>query len=116
MDKTGTLTLGTPQVVDVKTFNGKTEAQVITLAVLAEKFSEHPLAKAVLEKANEQGICTDDPSNFEVIPGQGRYRQLPRQRSLSWKRKTTSNQKSYPRSTSTRESNPAEGAWKNSFF
>lgn len=71
LDKTGTLTLGSPQVVDVKTFNGKSEAQVITLAALAEKFSEHPLAKAVLEKANKQGICTEDPSNFEVLPGQG---------------------------------------------
>jgi Cd2+/Zn2+-exporting ATPase len=71
LDKTGTLTLGSPQVVDVKTFSGKTEAQVITLAALAEKFSEHPLAKAVLEKANKQGICTEDPSSFEVLPGQG---------------------------------------------
>jgi Cd2+/Zn2+-exporting ATPase len=71
LDKTGTLTLGSPQVVDVKTFNGKSEAQVITLAALAEKFSEHPLAKAVLEKANRQGICTADPSSFEVLPGQG---------------------------------------------
>ena len=71
LDKTGTLTLGSPQVVGVKTFNGKTETQVITLAALAEKFSEHPLAKAILEKANKQGICTDDPSNFEALPGQG---------------------------------------------
>jgi Zn2+/Cd2+-exporting ATPase len=71
LDKTGTLTLGSPQVVEVKTFNGKTEAQVITLAALAEKFSEHPLAKAVLEKASQLGICTADPSNFEVLPGQG---------------------------------------------
>ncbi|HSV50050.1 MAG TPA: HAD-IC family P-type ATPase, partial [Candidatus Acidoferrales bacterium] len=71
LDKTGTLTLGAPQVVDVKTFNGKTETQVISLAARAEKFSEHPLAKAVLEKANTYGICPDDPSNFEVLPGQG---------------------------------------------
>ncbi|MCW4029864.1 MAG: cation-translocating P-type ATPase [Candidatus Bathyarchaeota archaeon] len=71
LDKTGTLTLGTPQVVDIKTFNGKSEAQVITLAALAEKFSEHPLAKAVLEKASTEGICPQDPSTFEVFPGQG---------------------------------------------
>jgi Cu+-exporting ATPase len=71
LDKTGTLTLGSPQVVEVKTFNGKSEAQIITLAALAEKFSEHPLAKAVLEKANKQGICTPDPSSFEALPGQG---------------------------------------------
>jgi Cd2+/Zn2+-exporting ATPase len=71
LDKTGTLTLGSPQVVDIKTFNGKTEAEIITLAALAEKFSEHPLAKAVLEKANQLGICTADPSSFEVLPGQG---------------------------------------------
>ena len=58
-------------MVDVKTFNGKSEAHVITLAALAEKFSEHPLAKAVLDKATKDGICTADPSSFEVLPGQG---------------------------------------------
>jgi len=71
LDKTGTLTLGTPQVVDIETFNGKTESDVISLAALAEKFSEHPLAKAVLEKATKLGICTEDPHSFEVLPGQG---------------------------------------------
>lgn len=71
LDKTGTLTLGTPQVVDVKTFNSKTEAQVIALAAAAEKFSEHLLAKAILDRASKEGICTQDPANFTVIPGQG---------------------------------------------
>jgi copper-(or silver)-translocating P-type ATPase len=71
LDKTGTLTLGTPQVVDVKTFNGKTGAQVITLAAAAEKFSEHPLAKAILDYANKEGICVVDPTGFQVLPGQG---------------------------------------------
>ena len=60
LDKTGTLTLGLPQVVEVKTFNCKSKAKVITLAALAEKFSKHPLAKAVLEEANKQGVCTAD--------------------------------------------------------
>jgi heavy metal translocating P-type ATPase len=71
LDKTGTLTLGIPQVVEIKTYKGKTEAQVIELAAVAEKFSEHPLAKAVLARAINQGICTADPTNFEVLPGQG---------------------------------------------
>jgi heavy metal translocating P-type ATPase len=71
LDKTGTLTLGTPQVVDVKVFNGKTGSQVIALAAIAEKFSEHPLAKAVLDRASKEGICTQDPTNFKVLPGQG---------------------------------------------
>lgn len=71
LDKTGTLTLGSPKVVEIRGFNGKSEEQVMMLAALAEKFSEHHLAKSVLEKASELGITAPDPSRFSVLPGLG---------------------------------------------
>jgi len=71
LDKTGTLTLGKPKVMDVTSFEGRTEAQVIALAAVAEKFSEHSFSKAILEKAKELGITAADPTDFEVMPGEG---------------------------------------------
>jgi len=71
LDKTGTITLGSPRVVEVKSFNGMSEKQIVTMAAIAEKFSEHPLARAVMEKANELGICPPDPMDFRAVPGQG---------------------------------------------
>ena len=71
LDKTGTLTLGSPRVVETTSFAGRTDGQVIELAAVAEKFSEHHLAKAVLEKAVDMCLSVPDPSSFEVLPGQG---------------------------------------------
>jgi Cd2+/Zn2+-exporting ATPase len=71
LDKTGTLTLGTPKVMDVMSFDGKTEVEVVRLAAVAEKFSEHPLSRAIAEKANELGIMVADPTDFDVKVGQG---------------------------------------------
>jgi len=71
LDKTGTLTLGTPKVMDVMSFDGKTEVEVVRLAAVAEKFSEHPLSRAIAEKAHELGIMVADPTDFEVKVGQG---------------------------------------------
>jgi len=71
LDKTGTITLGLPKVVEVKSFNGVSDVKVVELSAVAEKFSEHPLAKAVLEKARELHLPVGDPLSFEVLPGQG---------------------------------------------
>ncbi len=70
-DKTGTLTAGQPKVVDVKTFGKYSEGDIIKFAAIAEKFSEHPLSKAVLAKAAEMRIEVSDPKDFKTIPGQG---------------------------------------------
>ena len=70
MDKTGTVTLGRLDVVDVKGF-GYDESEVLRLAATAEKLSEHPIAKAVLRKANAMNVETENPKNFEVRPGLG---------------------------------------------
>jgi P-type Cu+ transporter len=70
-DKTGTLTAGEPKVVEIKTFGKYSEEDTIKYAAIAEKFSEHPLSKAVMAKASEMGIAVPDPKDFKTIPGHG---------------------------------------------
>jgi heavy metal translocating P-type ATPase len=70
-DKTGTLTIGQPKVVEVKTFGNYSEEDAIKYAAIAEKFSEHPLSKAIIAKATELNLKIPDPTDFKTIPGQG---------------------------------------------
>ena len=70
-DKTGTLTIGEPRVIEIKTFGNYSEADTIKYAAIAEKFSEHPLSKAITSKATEMGMKIPDPTDFKTIPGQG---------------------------------------------
>ncbi len=70
-DKTGTLTHGKPEVSEVKSFGDVGEKELVRQAAIAEKFSEHPLARAVLRKAEELGVDVPDPSSFEAVPGHG---------------------------------------------
>lgn len=70
-DKTGTLTVGAPRVSSVYALNGFSEEQLLKLAGSAEKRSEHPLAKAVLERCSELGLEPLEPGYFEHIPGMG---------------------------------------------
>jgi len=70
-DKTGTLTRGKPEVSEVKSFGELDEHEVVRQAATAEKFSEHPLAQAVLRKAEVLGLDVPDPTNFEAVPGHG---------------------------------------------
>ena len=69
-DKTGTLTEGKPQVTDIVCVDG-TEEKILEIASIAEKNSEHPLAKAILQKAREKNISVSDPDDFNIIPGKG---------------------------------------------
>jgi Cd2+/Zn2+-exporting ATPase len=71
MDKTGTLTLGKPKVVEVKAFNGVDEKEVLYWAAIAEKRSEHPLARAVTDKAETLGLSIPHPDSFENFRGKG---------------------------------------------
>ncbi len=66
-DKTGTITMGKPVVTDIV----GDEAAVLTLAASLEYSSEHPLAAAILEKANEQDIKLKKTSQFKAIEGKG---------------------------------------------
>ncbi len=71
VDKTGTLTLGQPQVTDVIALNGLSRAEILTLAASAERYSEHPLAEAVRALARNEKIELVEPQDFESVPGQG---------------------------------------------
>jgi heavy metal translocating P-type ATPase len=71
LDKTGTLTFGTPQIREVVSANGFGERQIIAAASIAERKSEHPLAKAVVARATELAIPLVDPDEFSYTPGRG---------------------------------------------
>jgi Cu+-exporting ATPase len=70
-DKTGTLTEGKPSVTDIIPAPGKTEKELVRLAAIAEKRSEHPLARTILEKAKSQLLDVPEPSDFAAIEGKG---------------------------------------------
>ena len=71
LDKTGTLTFGTPQIREVISANGFREQQIIAAASIAERKSEHPLAKAVMARAMELAIPLAEPDEFSYTPGRG---------------------------------------------
>jgi heavy metal translocating P-type ATPase len=71
IDKTGTLTIGEPEVVEIRTPNNFSESEVVKYAAIAEKFSEHPISKAVTAKAAELAISVPDPTEFKIVPGRG---------------------------------------------
>ncbi|OED12673.1 MULTISPECIES: heavy metal translocating P-type ATPase [Methanosarcina] len=70
-DKTGTLTHGEPKLASVITLNNNKDEDLLLLAAIAEKFSEHPLGKAVVKAAEEKGFLIQDPESFESISGTG---------------------------------------------
>ena len=61
LDKTGTLTFGTPEVVDVHTVEGVLLASLLQAAATAESRSEHPVARAILKEASKMGISGEEP-------------------------------------------------------
>jgi len=71
LDKTGTLTFGTPQIREVVSADGFTERQIIAAANIAERKSEHPLAKAIIARAIELAIPVVEPDRFAYSPGKG---------------------------------------------
>ena len=71
LDKTGTITLGEPKVTDVLPAEGYDEASLMKLAASIEKRSEHPLAKAIMARAEEEHIIPDEVTDFTALPGNG---------------------------------------------
>ena len=71
LDKTGTLTYGTPEVVDIHPADGIPITSLLQAAVTAESRSEHPVGRAVLKKASAMGISAEEPEKFEYTPGKG---------------------------------------------
>ena len=71
LDKTGTITSGEPRVVDIIPARGVSESDLLTRAVALEEKSEHPLARAILAYANENGISAPEVQEFSALPGNG---------------------------------------------
>jgi Cu+-exporting ATPase len=71
IDKTGTVTTGTPSISAVVPLAGMTRQELLRLAASAERYSEHPLAEAVRQAARNEGVALSDPETFEVLPGLG---------------------------------------------
>jgi P-type Cu+ transporter len=71
LDKTGTLTYGTPEVREICPAAGATVEQVLEAAAIADLRSEHPVARAIVKKAAELPLAIAEPDSFESIPGKG---------------------------------------------
>jgi Cd2+/Zn2+-exporting ATPase len=82
VDKTGTFTLGKPKVVDVVSLDGISEEEVLRLAAIAEKYSEHPLARSIMTRATECDITVPDPHEFNIEVGMGVTARLDGQKIL----------------------------------
>ena len=70
-DKTGTLTKGEPTVTDIVQINGLASDEVLQIAASVEKNSEHPLAQAIVQNADENNIKLFNVKNFQTVPGKG---------------------------------------------
>jgi Cd2+/Zn2+-exporting ATPase len=70
-DKTGSVTFGEPVVTKVAPSNGFSEDELLKLSASAERSSEHPLAKAIVKKAQEKGLDVKAPEDFESLAGHG---------------------------------------------
>jgi heavy metal translocating P-type ATPase len=71
LDKTGTLTLGNPEVVCIHPSPGIERERLLRVAASAERYSEHPLARAILKTAVEASLGLADPQEFSYSPGKG---------------------------------------------
>ncbi|HEY0140167.1 MAG TPA: heavy metal translocating P-type ATPase [Thermoanaerobaculia bacterium] len=73
VDKTGTLTVGKPRLMSILTAGGADEPEVLRLAASLERASEHPLAAAIVTRAEERGLTLSKTQHFESITGKGVY-------------------------------------------
>ena len=71
MDKTGTLTVGKPTVVEVVPLSGHTESELLERVAALEAQSTHPLARAILTYATERGVVVPTAEEFRILPGKG---------------------------------------------
>ena len=71
LDKTGTITSGEPEVIDILPADGYTEEELLKKAYALEKKSEHPLARAILTLAEERKLSASEIEDFQAVPGNG---------------------------------------------
>jgi len=82
LDKTGTLTLGAPEIFNVNVYNGYSPNDVMRIAATAERFSEHPLARAIAKRASDLSLVVGEPAAFRYSPGMGITCDVEGQRTL----------------------------------
>ncbi len=70
-DKTGTLTSGKPVVYAIEPFNNVSPEFILSIAASVEKYSTHPLARAILEEADQKNMVLPDPRHYKNLPGKG---------------------------------------------
>ena len=71
LDKTGTITQGQPRVTDILPAEGMSEAELLSIAYALEKKSEHPLARAINQRAEQDGLTAAEVEQFQALPGNG---------------------------------------------
>ena len=71
LDKTGTITQGKPKVTDIIPVNGRSEKELLSIAYALEKKSEHPLARAINQKAEQDGLKANEVEQFKSLPVNG---------------------------------------------
>ena len=71
LDKTGTITQGEPKVTDILPAEGLDEAELLSIAYALEKKSEHPLARAIHKRAEQDGLTAVEVEQFQALPGNG---------------------------------------------
>ena len=118
LDKTGTLTLGSPQISDIRVYNGFNSKGVIRIAATAERFSEHPLAKAIVKKAHEWSLPVGNRTGFQYLPAKAscaRWKagELWSAQGTCWKRRAYRFRKMEPDPSASRKSwsPPAARFW-----
>ena len=71
LDKTGTITQEEPRVTDLIPANGRSEKELLSIAYTLEKKSEHPLARAITQRAEQEGLAAGEAEQFKALPGNG---------------------------------------------
>ena len=98
LDKTGTITQGEPRVTDVFPAEGMTQGALLSLAASLEQRSEHPLARAVMMRAEEDGLTAAPVGDFRALPGNGLTATLSGETLLGGSLSFVSSQVDVPRS------------------
>ena len=98
LDKTGTITQGEPRVTDVLPAEGMTQGALLSLAAALEQRSEHPLARAVMMRAEEDGLTAAPVGDFRALPGNGLTATLSGETLLGGNLSFVSSQVDVPRS------------------
>ena len=108
LDKTGTITSGQPEVTDLLPTNEISETELLTMAFALERKSEHPLAKAILEHAENLHLTAPEVSGFHALPGNGLSAVLNNETLIGGSMKFISSQVSVPAALSRKAEKLAE--------